>query len=235
MGQLDASLKAYDDAFPILERLANEHPESPDQASNLGALLSNMGVIDLNTRKLDRAFDRFMRAAVWQKKALAINPGHPRYRTYMTNHLNGQVAAARGLGREADAVAADRELTQFEASDPRLAALDARLAAVTKGEKPNSNAERLELAQRAYDKSLHSTAVRLWGEAMESDPKLANDRQAQLRYNAACAAALAASLARPRTTLTRRRRQGQPPPSGNERVIGTHPERLIGTHLGSSR
>jgi serine/threonine protein kinase len=193
MGRLDASLKAYEDAFPILERLATEHPESPERASSLGALLSNMGLADRNAGKFDRALDRFKQATVWQKKALAIDPAHPRYRSYMTNHLKGQVIAARSLGREADAVAAERALAQFEASDPRLAALDARLAAVTKGEKPNSNAERLELAQRAYDRSLHLAAVRLWSEAMESEPKLANDRRAQLRYNSSCAAALAAS------------------------------------------
>ena len=43
-----------------------------------------------------------------------------------------------------------------------------------------------------------AAAARLWGEALEADPKLAEDRQAQHRYNAACAAALAAAADRPR-------------------------------------
>ena len=56
---------------------------------------------------------------------------------------------------------------------------------------PKDKAERLRLAQRAYDKALHATAARLWAEALAADPKLGDDRQAQHRYNAACAAALA--------------------------------------------
>ena len=74
----------------------------------------------------------------------------------------------------------------------RWSALDARLAAIIKGDQqPKDNAERLHLAQRAYDKALHATAARLWAEALAADPKLGDDRQAQHRYNAACAAALA--------------------------------------------
>jgi hypothetical protein len=43
----------------------------------------------------------------------------------------------------------------------------------------------------AHDKGRHATAARLWGEALAANPKLAADRQAGHRYNAACAAALA--------------------------------------------
>ena len=60
-----------------------------------------------------------------------------------------------------------------------------------KGEAPKDNAERLALAQRAYETQRYAAATRLWGGALEADPKLADDRQAQHRYNAACAAALA--------------------------------------------
>ena len=62
-----------------------------------------------------------------------------------------------------------------------------------KGGAPKDNAERLALAQRAYDTKRFAVAARLWAEALDSDPKLAADRQAQHRYNAACAAALAAA------------------------------------------
>ena len=43
--------------------------------------------------------------------------------------------AARGLGREDEAIEAERELAELDASDPRSAALDARLAAMLKGER----------------------------------------------------------------------------------------------------
>ena len=45
----------------------------------------------------------------------------------------------------------------------------------------------------AYDTKRYAAAARLWAEALEADPTLADDRRAQHRYNAACAAALAAA------------------------------------------
>jgi serine/threonine-protein kinase len=76
----------------------------------------------------------------------------------------------------------------------RQAALAGRLAAILKGEDhPRDNAERLAIAQMCYDAKRHAAAVRFWAEALEADPKLGNDRQAQHRYAAACGAALAAA------------------------------------------
>ena len=108
------------------------------------------------------------------------------------------ILAARGLGRNEEAAEAQRGLDELKASDPQYAPLDARLAAVLKGEAAKDNAERLALAQRAYDTKRYVAAAKLWAEALKTDPKLAADRQAGHRYNAACAAALAAS-ARGRT------------------------------------
>ena len=76
----------------------------------------------------------------------------------------------------------------------REAALALRLPAVLRGEdKPKDNAERLAFAQIAYDHKQFAGAARLWAEALDSDPKLGDDRRTQHRYNAACAAALAAA------------------------------------------
>ncbi len=43
----------------------------------------------------------------------------------------------------------------------------------------------------AYDHKHFAAAARLWNEAIETDPKLAADREAQYLYDAACAAAMA--------------------------------------------
>jgi tetratricopeptide (TPR) repeat protein len=73
-------------------------------------------------------------------------------------------------------------------------ALTGRLTAILNGEdQPQSQAERLAFAQMAYDSKHYAGAARLWTEALEADPKLADDRQAQHLYNAACAATLAAA------------------------------------------
>ncbi len=147
---------------------AREHPESPDFASLLGGTLHNMAVIDLGERRFDKAQARLTRAIEWQRKALLANPGQPDYRKFLDNHLSYLVQANEGL------------------------VLDARLAAVLTGtKKPKDDAERIQLANRAYEKALHATSARLYAEALANDPKLADDRQAGHRYNAACAAALA--------------------------------------------
>jgi eukaryotic-like serine/threonine-protein kinase len=87
---------------------------------------------------------------------------------------------------------AERELAKLRDSDPAMLALDARLSAIITGDQqPKDNPERLQLAQRAYDKTLHAAAAKLWAEALEADLKVAEDRQVQTRYNAACAATLA--------------------------------------------
>jgi tetratricopeptide (TPR) repeat protein len=75
-----------------------------------------------------------------------------------------------------------------------LAALEARLPAFLKGEhKPRDTAERLGLAFVCAAKKLHHTATRLYAEAFAADPKLVEDLKFGHRYNAGCAAALAAA------------------------------------------
>ena len=83
---------------------------------------------------------------------------------------------------------------RWVAEAERLAALAERLPALLKGEdRPNDVSERLTLAQMCYDTKRHAAAARFWAEALEADPKLGDDRRAQHRYNAACAASLAAA------------------------------------------
>ena len=69
-----------------------------------------------------------------------------------------------------------------------------RIPALLRGEdKPADNAERLAFAQIAYNLKKFAFATRLWAEALASDPKLGDNVQAQHRYKAARAAALAAA------------------------------------------
>jgi serine/threonine-protein kinase len=192
-GQPAEARRSYEAALAIGRKLAKDHPEAPDFASDLGATLNNLAMIDLDEKHCDEAREGLQEAITWQKKALATNPRNPQYRQFLSNHLTNLIVAAHGLGLDDEAAEARRELAEFQASDPRFEALDARLSAVLKGEAPRDNAERLALARRAYDTKRHAFAARLWAEALEADTKLAADRRSQHRYNAACAAALAAS------------------------------------------
>lgn len=189
----EEAMAAHEQARSIQEALTREHPEVPQYASSLGGTLNNMALLDLEARRYAEARDKLRQAITWQKKALAANPTNPGYRRFLANHLGNLERAAKGLGHDDEVADVRRELTALAASDPRFAALDARLSAVQSGAAPKDDAERLALAGRAYDTKRHALAARLWGEALTHDPGLAEDRQSQQAYNAACSAALAAA------------------------------------------
>jgi serine/threonine-protein kinase len=74
----------------------------------------------------------------------------------------------------------------------RLTALQPKLPAFLKGEfRPRDNEDRLALVALSKHKRLYGTAARLYADAFAADAKLADDRKAAHRYNAACYAALA--------------------------------------------
>jgi eukaryotic-like serine/threonine-protein kinase len=193
-GKPAEALEAYESALVIKQKLAREHPESPEYASDLGATLNNIAVIDLDLKRFEEARVRLREAVEWQRKALAFNPANPTYRRFLFNHFNNLIKAARGLGDSEGVAKAERELAETRDSDPAMVALDARMTAIVRGDQqPKDNRERLQLAKRAYDKALHAAAAKLWADALAADPKVAESRQPQHRYDAACAAALAGS------------------------------------------
>jgi tetratricopeptide (TPR) repeat protein len=190
-GKSAEARKAYQAALAIRQKLARQ-PKSADFASQLASDLYNLANIDTDAKRFEEARLRYREAIEWDRKALAVDPANPVYRQSLGQHLRALIVAARGLGDSDGVAELERELARLAVSDPSAAALDKRLAAIKAGEQPpKDEAERLALAQQAYDRSLYATAARLWGEALANNPKLADDRQAAHRYNAACAAALA--------------------------------------------
>jgi eukaryotic-like serine/threonine-protein kinase len=76
----------------------------------------------------------------------------------------------------------------------RRAGPEVRLPDVLKGvDHPADADEGIVFARLCYDRKRHAAAARLYAEALRTDPRLAESRQAQHPYNAACAAALAGS------------------------------------------
>jgi tetratricopeptide (TPR) repeat protein len=157
-------------------------------------LLFNLGRILKDQGKLDEAIAAY-------RTALRLKPD------YAEAHCNlGHVL--RQQGRYAEALAelkCGHELgsmnpnwrypsTQWLRETERQAFLAARLPAILAGQlQPADAAEALGFAQLCYDRRLQGASARLWTEAFRAQPKLAEDMRAQLRYNAACAAALAGS------------------------------------------
>jgi serine/threonine-protein kinase len=74
----------------------------------------------------------------------------------------------------------------------RLVELDGKLPDILLGKtRPAGPREQIELAGLCYFKGLHRNAARFYEEGFAAAPKLADSLGAGLRYNAACAAALA--------------------------------------------
>ena len=179
-GQLDEAIACYRRAIELDPKDANGH-------YNLGNALRDKG-------QLDEAIGCF-------EKAIELSP------KYAEAHCNMGLVLARQR-RFAVALTALHRGHELGAKQPgwrypsakwvaeaeRGLAQANRLPAVLRGEdKPGDNAECLAFAQLAFDRKNFAAAARLWSEALTADLKLADDRKVQHRYNAACAAALAAS------------------------------------------
>ncbi len=162
-------------------------PRSHTAHNNLGLSLGDQG-------KLDEAIAEF-------REAIRIKPGlvHAHKNLGLAFRLQGAFSEAVGELRKArDLAGADSQLAQMLDGEMRFAeghaTLAARLPAVLRGkDQPKNAAERLDFGFLCYDLKRYSASARLFAEAFQADPKMAEDMQTQNRYNAACAAALAGS------------------------------------------
>jgi hypothetical protein len=75
----------------------------------------------------------------------------------------------------------------------RLLALEKQLPDVLSGKQPATPAQRLDFAQFCITTRRYATAARLYADAFKAEPRRADDLNGGHRYNAACAAALAAA------------------------------------------
>ena len=161
----------------IFQKLADANPAVSDYQGCLAGCYNNIGEVHLKQKRFPEARDRFREALVHLKKTLSKAPLHPQFRSFMKPFLENLENAGRELKDPAILAEVEREREAFEKTDPVLVALDRKLAAVSRGEaKLENNAERLELAQRSYDKSLHALAATFWADALAADPKLAESR-----------------------------------------------------------
>ena len=212
-GKSAEAVTAFESALALRQKLVDANPTVTKFQSRLGMSLNNVAAMDLDAKRFELARGRLRESLKWQRMARESEPANPDYRRFLGLALPNLIAACRALGDSAGAAEAERELAELHDSDPAMKALDSRLAAIINGEQePTNEAEGLRLAQRAYDKALHKAAAKLWGDAIEANPKLVDDRQLQHRYNAACAAALAGCD----------KSKDDPPPSNDEKTKLRH-------------
>jgi serine/threonine protein kinase len=164
-------------------------PDYPMAHLNLGSALGSLG--------------RQEEAEAAYREALRLDPHNP------AAHCN-LAAALQEQGRLTESLEAFRHghllgtqlpgwrspSEQWVREAERLVELDHRLPAILRGDAaPASAAEALEMASLCQHpaKRFHAAAVRLAAAAFAAEPKLADDLDAQPRYNAACSAVLAAA------------------------------------------
>jgi serine/threonine-protein kinase len=179
MGRQDDAIAAYRAEIAL-------NPKAEYAYTNLGNALLAKGLLD--------------DAIAAYHTSLSLGPWPPVYGSL------GAVLLKKGQWAEARASTA-KCLELLPANDPlrepftqllrlceRGQALDAKLPALLKGEaKPADAAERIDLAQLCQEhKALYVASARFYTEAFALEPKLAADLDHHHRYNAACAAALAA-------------------------------------------
>ena len=160
-------------------------PRNPFAQDKLGLVLLDSGQIDEAIRSI--------------REAVRLDPHFPPFCDNLGRALlaKGEFAEAlkwlrrphRG-GRAGKDWLPPSNATVREAE--RMGALEARLPALLRGrDKPADASEAAELARLCQIKHLDATATQFWGEAFKVLPGLAEDIPAELRYRAACSAAMA--------------------------------------------
>jgi eukaryotic-like serine/threonine-protein kinase len=212
-GKREAATAEYRKAIELDPKLALAH-------SNLGNVLYNQGKLEEAAAECRKAIEldpklallhyglgnvlrdqgKWEEAAAEYRKAIELDPksAHAHGALGLTLLQLGRFSEARqATQRGLDLLPADEPLRKFVFGQlqtcERMLALDAKLPAILKGEaQPADAAEQVSLAALCSLKKRHADAARFYAEAFVAQPALANDVQTGNRYNAACAATLAA-------------------------------------------
>jgi tetratricopeptide (TPR) repeat protein len=181
---------AFGNQGKVAEAEATFHKVIGLQPDNAAAY-HNLGKVLLDQKKLKEAETAF-------RKAIDLQPG-------LSAAHAGLGITLREQKKLKEAAAALREADKLSPGDPsiqtalrrteRWLQLDQRLPEILAGtQQPRGSQERIEYASFCqFTKYRYVAAVRLYSSAFTADAKLAEDLRAEHRYNAACAATLAAA------------------------------------------
>jgi tetratricopeptide (TPR) repeat protein len=208
-GQRDAAIAEYREALRLKKDLASAH-------NNLGRALVDKGRLDEAIPEFHEAIHlendavahNNLGAALATKgqieKAIAAFREAIRLRKDYADAHDNLGMALRDTGQLEEAIAAFREAVRLQKDfvkarnnlrqAKQMARLDSCLPRILEGkDQPKDAAERLAyawLCQQNYRKS-YAVAAHFYIDAFADEPDRASDLDAQHRYNAACAAALA--------------------------------------------
>jgi tetratricopeptide (TPR) repeat protein len=211
-GRLDEAIAAHREAIRLKKDFAEAHNNLGDALANKGYLEEaieefrecirinkdyaaahcNLGLMLGHKKRLDEAISEY-REAVRLKEDFA--EAHCNLGSAL--ELKGQFAEALVHRRRGHELGSKNPhwphpSAQWVRNCERLVELDSKLPAIlSRQRQPTDAAERLGLAFVCHCKKQYIATARFYGEAFAEKPQLAGDLNAQHRYNAACAAALA--------------------------------------------
>jgi serine/threonine-protein kinase len=222
LGIILEGLGKYREAEAAFRKGVQLRPDDADLRGNLGAVLNAQKkwaegeaacrqALELNPKlvqahyNLGNALDaqgRPAEAVAAFRKAIELRPdfaeGHCNLGHALRNQ--GKFAEAAAELRKGHELGTKKPNWRYKSEDwvrqaEHLAELERKLPAVLEGkEKPANDADRLTQAWMCQQyKERYAGAARLYAELFTAQPKLADDLRQGHRYNAACAAALAAA------------------------------------------
>jgi tetratricopeptide (TPR) repeat protein len=176
-----------EEAIAAYRKAIELDPKDPKAHHGLGLALSKQ-------RKVEEAIAAY-------RKAIEIDPrlaqAHGALGEMLLQHGN-YTEARQATRRCLDLLPVDHPARAFASQQlrqcERMLAIEQKLAAVLSGgARPTDAAEQVGLAALCHIKKRYTDATRFFADAFKAQPKLAEDLQGGHRYNAACAAALAAA------------------------------------------
>jgi serine/threonine-protein kinase len=221
LGRALFMLGKHDEALDHLREAVRRAPNNPETLINLGAaelqvgavgdaieqfrraiaVNPRIGVAHLNLGKCLKMKDRTDQALPHYFRAVQVSPEDPEVLGTVGQTLAelGRYMEARELFRRclaalpknhpilAETESLLRRCDRYVALEPKLIAVLARTG------QPADPAERLDLAYLCGVRRMPVSAVGLWNDAFAAAPDAANNLAEHYRYDAACAAALAAA------------------------------------------
>jgi serine/threonine-protein kinase len=177
----------YDEAIPILGKAIEMNPGNAFSHKNLGRALCGTGRFDQAIASLQRAIQ--LRSDLAEAHSLLV-----RALLHEDRFAEALEAARRFHGLRNSDDQERSESTRLLTKVEQVVALEAKLPGILRGEAALANdTEAIRFAEVCLYKKRYERSARAWDEAFQAQPALADDLKDGHRYDAACAAALAAA------------------------------------------
>jgi serine/threonine-protein kinase len=196
--------QAYRDALAIQQKLAGDFPKVPAFRLAQAKSQNNIGYLLKGSGRAKEAEQAYRDALVTFQSLAADFPKAPVNRQELIKSHTNLGDILRDTGRLKEAIEHYRQASELgfataaerlKESQRELALLELLPAILAGQQKPRDAAEYIAFASLCTQawQGRNAAAVQLYANGFAKDAKLAEDMQAQHRYNAACAAALAGS------------------------------------------